>query len=141
MAEAGVLLLQPPLLLQRLFPAPFQLPGHQPVLRLGRVVLPPGPLGLVAGPLQLLQPVLVQPLALLPQVVRRRQAQLQGRRRQRRQDLVGDQVIEGAARQPLASGLRVVTGRPAAAVAHTVRRAAVGHHQPPPAAAADEQSP
>ena len=46
-------------------------------------------------------PVLVQLLALLLQVVRRRQAQLQRRRCQRRQDLGGDELVQGTAGQTL----------------------------------------
>src|SRR5262245_26297826 len=60
-AEPRVFLLPPPLLLERLLPAALQLPGHQPVLGLDRVVLPPCPLRLVAGALQFLLPQLVQP--------------------------------------------------------------------------------
>src|SRR5215467_2231144 len=55
-AEARVPLLLPPLLLQRLFPTPLQLAGHQPVLRLNGVVLPPRALRLVTRALQLLLP-------------------------------------------------------------------------------------
>src|SRR5579863_5410793 len=80
-AEACVLLLQPALLAQGLLPTPLQLAGHQAVLRLTGVVLPPRPLGLVAGPLHLLLPMLVQLLAFLLQVLGRRPAQIQRRRR------------------------------------------------------------
>src|SRR5262249_60432691 len=55
---ALVLFLQLPLLLQGLFPAALQLTGHEPILRLTRLVLPGGPLGLVRRPLPAQLPLL-----------------------------------------------------------------------------------
>src|SRR5271166_5583240 len=75
-AEPGVFLLETTLLLQSLLPAPLQFPHHQAVLRFDRVVLPLRPLGLIAGALQLLLPVPVQPRAFLLDIVGRRQVQL-----------------------------------------------------------------
>src|SRR5438105_7235296 len=72
--ETRVLLLQPPLLLQRLLPAPLQFSDHQPVLRLDGVVLPPRALHLVTGSLPFLLPHPMEPRALLVQVVRGGQA-------------------------------------------------------------------
>src|SRR3954471_4043952 len=46
---------------QLLFPGPLQRARHQPVLGLDRVVLTPGPLGLVAGALAPQRPLFLQP--------------------------------------------------------------------------------
>src|SRR3954464_15003424 len=53
---------------QLVFPGPLQRARHQPVLGLDRVVLAPGPLGLVAGALTPQRPLFLQPVRFLLQL-------------------------------------------------------------------------
>src|SRR6185312_17246896 len=62
---APVLVLHLPLVLQRLLPAPLELAGHEPVLRLARLILPRRSARLVPRPLQP-QPPLPGQLGSLP---------------------------------------------------------------------------
>ena len=60
LGEPLVVGFQPGRLGERGLPVRFQLPGHQPVLRLGELVLAAAPVGGVAGALEALAPQLVQ---------------------------------------------------------------------------------
>jgi hypothetical protein len=87
---------------QGLFPAMFQFPGDQAVLRLGRVVLPPGPIRFVLRPLQLLPPRGMDPIAVATEMFRRTQTEFQGGRLHRVQHQGLDQAVDRDCRDALA---------------------------------------
>jgi hypothetical protein len=78
---------------QRLLPALLQGPGHELVLRVDGPVATFGVVGLVAGALQPLFPVLVQAGAVPLDVLQRPTAQLQRGRFQRVKDLVPHEIV------------------------------------------------
>ena len=137
--EAGVFLLQPPDLLQRLLPPPLQRPLDQPVLRFGRLILPLDPGRLGAGPLQPLSPVLVQRRPLPHHIVGRGQAQLQGPGLQGGQHLVRDELIEDPAGQRMATRAAGIGHPGPAGVAEDLGPAGVVDGHPLPTPAADDQ--
>src|ERR1039457_642487 len=79
---------------QRGLPVLFQLPDDQAVLRLGELILTPGPVSGVAGPLDALAPYLVQRRPLGLGRFGRGQGHLEGCRGDRGQDLPGDVTVE-----------------------------------------------
>src|SRR5262249_56846828 len=102
------------------------------VLRLARLVLPLGPPGLDRRPLPPQLPLPGQGGVLPLDVRDRRQARLQRRRLDGREQLVRDQRIERpAVREPLAERLRLL-GRPPGARVPPAPAAAVADPHPPP---------
>ncbi len=92
--ESVVFFFESALIAQGLLPAPLQRPSDQAVLRLDRLVLPLGPLGLVTRSLQLLLPMAVEAIAFLADVLGRLEAQLQRGGFQGAKDLAGHEVID-----------------------------------------------
>ena len=135
-----VLFGQPSLLGEGLFPATFQFPGDQAVLRFHGLILPGRTLGLVAGAFELLLPVLVQAPPLLGHIRCRGQVQFQGRRLQDVQDLRADQGIQAPARQALTQRLAVVDAAADATVTEPAPRVGVADQQVTAAAGTDEQA-
>src|SRR5207302_1374131 len=124
---------------ERLLPTLLQLAGHQPVLRLDRVVLACRAVRLVRRPLHLLAPMLVEAPPLLLQVFGRRQAQLQRRRLQDAEHQPFDQLVDRAAADPLTDLAAVIGVTAGAGVTQAVRAAAVLYVHPPAAPPADQQ--
>src|SRR5262249_47045298 len=104
------------------------------------VVLTGGPLGLVAGPLPLLLPVVVQPLTLRFDVPGRSQAQLPSGRLQNLQHLLGDEGIQASTREALTEGAPVVNLTSLTQVVEPLVRAVVMRTHAVTAAAADQQA-
>src|SRR5262249_36262299 len=92
--EPIVIVADLPLGLQRLLPAPLQGPGHEAILRIDGPVAPFGVLGLVAGPLQPLPPVLVQAGAGPPGGLQGPTGPLQRGGLQGAKDLLSYQVVD-----------------------------------------------
>src|SRR6516162_2745600 len=136
----SVLLLQVPLLFERLLPATFQFAAHQPVLRLTGPVLAGGPFGLVTGTLQTQLPVLDQRGAFALHLRHGGQAGLQRRWLDGRQDLAGHQVIQYPTRQALTQGLGVVGRASAAAVPEGGLPASIVSCHPPATPRTAQQS-
>src|SRR5258708_25281009 len=90
------------LLLERCFPALFQGPRHQSILRLDRLVLTFGTLGLIGGAVQVLPQLFLLPSALPARVFEGTQAEVQRCRRERLEYLSSDDLIEGPRRQAAA---------------------------------------
>ena len=102
---------------QGFFPASLELPPHQSVLGLDRVILPGRSPGLVTGPLQAFAPLIVELPTLLFDVGQGGEAGLERRGRHRRQDLLGGQIVEEPAGDRLAEGLGMVRRAPRTVVA------------------------
>ena len=139
--EAVILLSQRALLAQGLFPPPLQLARDQTVLGLDGVVLARGAFGLDASSLQSELPVLVllSPLAL--QIGHGRGVQLQRRRLEGSEHLLGDQCLEGATGEALTN--RLGAAMVSTKVAHVIDRCAfgvVGDSHPPTAPTAIHQA-
>ncbi len=106
LGEPLVVRFQPGRLGERGFPVSFQLPGDEPVLRFGELVLAAGPVGGVAGALEPLPPQLVQHGPLVLGLGGGGHGDLQRGRRHRVQDLAGDLVVERGAGDVLAAARR-----------------------------------
>src|SRR3954454_14792747 len=122
---------------QLLFPGPLQRARHQPVLGLDRVVLAPGPLGLVAGALAPQCPLLLQPVRFLLQLPESGDGNGDPVGREGVEKRVLDKDIDGESAHFLAqrAGLAVAVG--AAAIDGIIAlRAGVAQAHAPPAAPA-----
>jgi hypothetical protein len=97
LGEPLVLALQTPGLGERFLPAGLELPGDEPVLRVGELVLAPGPVRGVAGPLDALPPQLVQGGALVLGLRGGGHRHFECRGGDRVQELPGDVGVEGRA--------------------------------------------
>src|ERR1022692_1791113 len=94
-------------IMQRLFPSLFKGSSHQPVLWFRDVVLAKGTVRVVTGTLQSLLPMRVQPLSLRIQVRDGLQAEIQGGRLQRSQNLLSDQCVHNSVCKILTTGVAI----------------------------------
>src|SRR5262249_58105843 len=120
-------------------PAPPHPRATQRFLGSPRLYLRGGTPRLVASPPHPRPPVLVQQLPLPLHVLGGRQVQLQRRRLQGRQHLLGDEGVQPPARQALALRLAVAGQRPVAVVAEAVVGVVVVDHHPVAAPAAHQE--
>ena len=109
--EAVVVFLQAHLGGQRSFPVGFQLSHDQAVLRLGQPVAAPRPVDGDGGAFQALGPELLEFGALGHDLLGGAQGDRDRGRRQRRQDLLGDQRVHAGPGQGLAALTRAVVGQ------------------------------
>ena len=133
------LVLQLPPVLQRFLPAPFQLAGHEPILRLARLELTLRPVRLISRPLQ---PQLPLPgrLGTLPfDFGQSGQARLQRRRGDGREELIADEVLEHPPGEALVQRLGVVARSARATVGHSGLRPRILDEHPSAASAAPQQ--
>jgi hypothetical protein len=125
------------------FPLALELAGHQPVLRLGQLILAPGPL---AGEVRAFQPLPPDPVHLGPAGLDLRRGgdrQLECGRCQRRQHLGDDVLIEEGRGHLLATRLAVIVVTALAAVppGHPFPAGLVVHLQAVTADPAEHQAP
>ena len=111
LGEPLVLGFQPPGLGERGFPVCLELPGDEPVLRVGELVLAVGPVCGVAGAFDTLPPVLVQGGALVLGLRGGGHRDLQGRGSNRVEDPGGDVGVERGAGDVLAGAAGPVVRR------------------------------
>src|SRR5215207_7632392 len=114
--EAVVVFLQSLLGGELLLPVFSQLASHQPVFGFEQTVVASGPLGLVGDARQSLLPQSVELLTLLFHVLCRFERELQGRRLQRFEHLLADELVQRRTRHVLALLAAVVGLEPVAEV-------------------------
>jgi hypothetical protein len=121
------------------FPLPFQRPGHSAVFRFARMVLAKGALRSIAGALEPLGPLLLQPVSRNFHVDGHLETELPGGRFQRLQHQAGDQGIQGPPDAGLTQRRAILGGGAPADVAQPRPLVGLQGHHPTTTAATDEE--